>query len=148
MLREPIGSARSECRQQQTGQHEVVCPEPAGSEARVGRVLVMDLGEDSEAEWPGDIGHPVEEVVYVWLHHEAGRAGLLDDVANGVETYDSDAAVGQKLQPVGDQSTGRLGGDVQIDLLGPISGTERCPDPFLLAGFLDSHARERRIRLP
>ena len=62
----------------------------------MGRVLVMHLGQDGEADVTGDIGHPVEEVVDLRLHHEAGRAGLLDDVADRVEADDPDAAVDAK----------------------------------------------------
>ncbi len=57
----------------------------------MGGIAVVDLGQDGQSERVGDGGHPGEELVDLGLDHEAGRAGLLDHVADGVEPDDPNA---------------------------------------------------------
>ena len=62
----------------------------------MGGVSVVDLGQQDQPETIGDADDPVEEGVDLGLDHEAARAGLLDDVADGVEPDDPDAVSGER----------------------------------------------------
>ena len=109
-------------------QDEVVRPVAVRAQPFVGRIPIVDFGKHDEPERIGDAGDPRQELVDLGLDHEAGRARLLDDVSDGIEPDDPDAAIGERAQPPRDQRAGRGRGDVEIDLLGPVGGPEGRPD--------------------
>ena len=122
--RQAIRLARFEGVQQQARQHEVVRPVPMAGQPFMGRIAVVDLRKHDQPERIGNRGDPVQEFVDFRLDHEAGRAGLLDDVPDGVEPNHANAVIGERSQPTCDQGARRLAGDIEVDLLRPVGRPE------------------------
>ena len=96
----PVSNAwRSRARQ-----HEVVGPEAVAASRSCVAYRSWTSGSTTRPSDVGDVGHPLEELVDLGLDHEAGRARLLDDVADGVEPDDPDAVRREEAQPAGDRA--------------------------------------------
>ena len=147
MCRQAIRLAGLEGVQEQARQDEVVRPVAVAGQPFVGRIVVVDLREHDQPERIGHPADPIQELVDLRLDHEAGRAGLLDDIPDGVEPNHANAVIGERSQPTGDQRPRRLARDIEVDLLRPVGRPERRPDVLLLPGVLDGDGRERTLRL-
>ena len=149
MLGQPLAARRSRnAWSTRPGQHEVVGPEAVRREPLVRRVLVVDLGQDDQPEAIGDLRDPVEELVDLRLDHEAGRAGLLDHVPDGVEPDDPDAVLGEEPRAIRRSATASPARCTSRSICSDQSAvpndvqTRSCSP-----GRLDRHGRERRLGL-
>ena len=119
----------SNASEHQAGQHEVVGPVAVRGELLVGGIESWTSGSTTRPSPVGDADEPVDRLPDLGLDHEAARARLLDDVADGVQAHDPHALRGEGREPVA-RSARRVasGPQVEVDLLGPVGRPERGPD--------------------
>src|SRR4029453_5067363 len=116
---EPGSLAGIEGMEDQTRQHEVVCPHAVGREAFVRGVGVVDLRRDSKATRACPLAPPIEKLPDLGLYNEAARPWLLDDVPDRVEPYDTNPVRSQGAQPVRDHGARCGRAHVEVDLFRP-----------------------------